>query len=120
MIRRPPESTRNDTPFPYTTLFRSEIGAEQEQLRHDRVVVVIGRQVAIGAGLRLGRAHRMREMRREGLARKARRRNGRLLDIRSEEQTYELQSLMRCSYAVFCLKKKKQTQLKKHYFMCFR
>src|SRR3546814_2149658 len=106
MIRRPPRSTRTDTLFPYTTLFRSR--------RHDRqsrpvgfpydvldptladqhaVHRVVGSdvgaeavggqpQVVAGRGLRI--------------------------EIRSEEHTSELQSLMRISYAVFCLKKKTQ------------
>src|SRR3546814_10573130 len=81
-----------------------EIGAEQQQLRHDRIIVVGGRQVAVAALLGFGPPYGMREVRREGLARKARRRDRRL---RSEEHTSELQSLMRISYAVFCLKKKK-------------
>src|SRR3546814_5676574 len=100
MIRRPPRSTRTDTLFPYTTLFRSpsihrhivdaNLGdhneaaiVDVEPIRHlvrpeqevmDRAVV---RLLPIGA--------------------------------RSEEHTSELQSLMRISYAVFCLKKKKKT-----------
>src|SRR3546814_1824575 len=76
MIRRPPRSTRTDTLFPYTTLFRSR--PEHYRLIVDRV----------GAG--------------EPLA------AGELAKLRSEEHTSELQSLMRTSYAVFCLKKKKQ------------
>src|SRR3546814_12262820 len=93
MIRRPPRSTRTDTLFPYTTLFRSreplKFGIEHETLRHR------GKRYApIPAGsiraqraavrVRLYRAHKQR----------------------SEEHTSELQSLMRISYAVFCLKKK--------------
>src|SRR3546814_17504750 len=81
MIRRPPRSTRTDTLFPYTTLFRS-VRVDQRQ-RFD--VVDEGRE-------------------RQPAAVDVRRR------IRSEEHTSELQSLMRISYAVFCLKKKKQTQ----------
>ena len=57
------------------------VGAEQQQLRHDRVVVVLGRQVAIGAGLGLGLAHGVREVRREGLAGEADRADRRLLHI---------------------------------------
>src|SRR3546814_2521706 len=74
MIRRPPRSTRTDTLFPYTTLFRS---------------------LALRVGRGLERAH-------AGGAHRH--------DPRSEEHTSELQSLMRISYAVFCLKKKKLTQ----------
>src|SRR3546814_5816095 len=74
MIRRPPRSTRTDTLFPYTTLFRSSARA------------------CPGSPLRCG--CRARSSLRRGSA-------------RSEEHTSELQSLMRISYAVFCLKKKK-------------
>src|SRR3546814_16598119 len=84
MIRRPPRSTRTDTLFPYTTLFRS---------RHDRP------DRARRGRRRRSRAGRRREA--AGRARGARRQ-------RSEEHTSELQSLMRISYAVFCLKKKKK------------
>src|SRR3546814_5254306 len=78
MIRRPPRSTRTDTLFPYTTLFRSA-GAGAWARRLD------------ACARRSGRA-RARGPPRAG---------------RSEEHTSELQSLMRISYAVFCLKKKK-------------
>src|SRR3546814_18364057 len=84
MIRRPPRSTRTDTLFPYTTLFRS--------LLQDSVLGLI---VLRGELMQI--TSRQRE--------KAR---------RSEEHTSELQSLMRISYAVFCLKKKKNKyQLRK-------
>src|SRR3546814_1758835 len=79
MIRRPPRSTRTDTLFPYTTLFRSHqhadrvsSGDRQRQLDHQR-------------------------------------------RPRSEEHTSELQSLMRISYAVFCLKKKKKNTRRHKY-----
>src|SRR3546814_19712964 len=77
MIRRPPRSTRTDTLFPYTTLFRSQ--------RRRKAA----RQQRAGRDDRLG------------------------IDIaaRSEEHTSELQSLMRISYAVFCLKKKNIIQV---------
>src|SRR3546814_17519060 len=84
MIRRPPRSTRTDTLFPYTTLFRSPIHAP----RIDGTVVSL---------------HRRPGRRGRGLRGPARR-------PRSEEHTSELQSLMRISYAVFCLKKKKHIQ----------
>src|SRR3546814_18705361 len=74
MIRRPPRSTRTDTLFPYTTLFRS-----CRQSRH-----LLGLVRAAGPS----RPHHRQR------------------DGRSEEHTSELQSLMRISYAVFCLKKK--------------
>src|SRR3546814_20863201 len=80
MIRRPPRSTRTDTLFPYTTLFRS-VGARLRQCD------------TVGFGIDA-------EQQLPGF------------DLRSEEHTSELQSLMRISYAVFCLKKKKQN---KHY-----
>src|SRR3546814_1226439 len=95
MIRRPPRSTRTDTLFPYTTLFRSlapehpgqklPVATRPAMLAFDRHVVA----------------------RRELLDD---------LDVggqRSEEHTSELQSLMRISYAVFCLKKKKQNNTRK-------
>src|SRR3546814_2165510 len=81
MIRRPPRSTRTDTLFPYTTLFRS-------RCRHG--APYLDRQRG-GPGLAAGRAG-------ERPCRPG----------RSEEHTSELQSLMRISYAVFCLKKKKK------------
>src|SRR3546814_7662571 len=87
MIRRPPRSTRTDTLFPYTTLFRSAFGGAD-----------IGQRIA-GHGDDIG-----------GLS------DRQCADVgieaqqaRSEEHTSELQSLMRISYAVFCLKKKKRT-----------
>src|SRR3546814_9848161 len=85
MIRRPPRSTRTDTLFPYTTLFRSV-----RRLRH--------------AGAISRRHHR------RASAHARRRRAVRRLP-RSEEHTSELQSLMRISYAVFCLKKKKSATI---------
>src|SRR3546814_9490814 len=88
MIRRPPRSTRTDTLFPYTTLFRSHVehGAVLARARgHDHPDDALYRG-GRGNGGPGGRDHR-----------------------RSEEHTSELQSLMRISYAVFCLKKKKKT-----------
>src|SRR3546814_6806052 len=97
MIRRPPRSTRTDTLFPYTTLFRSRrgdragdgtvIGHRPVGSRHldaaaSRDRLVVGDDRVVGGD-------------RDGVA-------------RSEEHTSELQSLMRISYAVFCLKKKKK------------
>src|SRR3546814_17176628 len=75
MIRLPPRSTRTDTLFPYTTLFRSDLVA-------DHVAVFI-HAVGVNSDTRTVAADR------------------------SEEHTSELQSLMRISYAVFCLKKKR-------------
>src|SRR3546814_4160887 len=115
MRRRPPRSTRTDTLFPYTTLFRSEV------LHHDAAVdgdidVIAGVVIdpyAILANFRglleAAVVHGVPdhlpcvESRHLGAARALQ---------RSEEHTSELQSLMRISYAVFCLKKKKNTTLK--------
>src|SRR3546814_3980137 len=113
MIRRPPRSTRTDTLFPYTTLFRS----------HGRAVRGDRRDAAQAPGDGEGRLARGPEDRGQAAARALQplhaadrhrgpgtgRRTGR---DRSEEHTSELQSLMRSSYAVFCLKKKKPTQTK--------
>src|SRR3546814_981967 len=100
MIRRPPRSTRTDTLFPYTTLFRSLL------VRVQRGAIAAGLVITIAI---TGRRHAQRlEQRRVGqvFPRRFRgRRHG-----RSEEHTSELQSLMRISYAVFCLKKKKKSQ----------
>src|SRR3546814_6499120 len=92
MIRRPPRSTRTDTLFPYTTLFRSR--------RPTRQGAAYGLERR-GAG---GRSPADRA--RRGLFSARLRLRGRARN-RSEEHTSELQSLMRISYAVFCLKKKK-------------
>src|SRR3546814_1616828 len=84
MIRRPPRSTRTDTLFPYTTLFRSgHRGERAELLMIDPILHHL--------------QHVARSFREHVETRVA----------RSEEHTSELQSLMRISYAVFCLKKKK-------------
>src|SRR3546814_9488279 len=104
MIRRPPRSTRTDTLFPYTTLFRS-IGLRHRQ-GHDEV----GRARA-GRGQSRGRPVTYAEKAIRHVSRRllvARRHQLHpIVYMRSEEHTSELQSLMRISYAVFCLKKKK-------------
>src|SRR3546814_8821789 len=99
IIRRPPRSTRTDTLFPYTTLFRSQPAERHGQDRQGHRV----RQRRQGGGGPRGRCRRGRRRRpdREGGRRLHRLRRG-----RSEEHTSELQSLMRISYAVFCLTKK--------------
>src|SRR3546814_1590334 len=95
MIRRPPRSTRTDTLFPYTTLFRSQgqPGAkrcETEYEQQDSPDKCTDMQTADRQQMRKTAApHRL------------------CILLRSEEHTSELQSLMRISYAVFCLKKKK-------------
>src|SRR3546814_11652160 len=95
MIRRPPRSTRTDTLFPYTTLFRSP--------NRDR------RRERASRGRDRGRPGSSPAVRREPRRRRIWLSQGHLLKLggRSEEHTSELQSLMRISYAVFCLKKKK-------------
>src|SRR3546814_8084492 len=88
MIRRPPRSTRTDTLFPYTTLFRSAIERLSQQHRTHTLDIhhLVGEAVA---------HHPVRS--------------------RSEEHTSELQSLMRISYAVFCLKKKNKKDENQEY-----
>src|SRR3546814_10552980 len=104
MIRPPPRSTRTDTPFPYTTLFRSRHHAEQQ---HHRAAGVAHRRPEVGrAELR---DHRDRAAFGEhgvDVERAAAVEDRAGDQARSEEHTSELQSLMRISYAVFCLKKK--------------
>src|SRR3546814_1638298 len=93
MIRRPPRSTRTDTLFPYTTLFRSACRRNAHRAAQN---AVHGKRAASDLG------------------------GGRIAAViggyderRSEEHTSELQSLMRISYAVFCLKKKKKQRKKR-------
>src|SRR3546814_10630092 len=96
MIRRPPRSTRTDTLFPYTTLFRSQpVGAA----RDEQEVIAFGRK-PFGIGYTDAREAPVITATFVWLIT--------VLPFRSEEHTSELQSLMRNSYAVFCLKKKKQ------------
>src|SRR3546814_3685921 len=82
MIRRPPRSTRTDTLFPYTTLFRSAVSGIHQLDRAHGGGQGDGGEIEQALGI----------------------------DERSEEHTSELQSLMRISYAVFCLKKKKKSR----------
>src|SRR3546814_10569127 len=97
MIRRPPRSTRTDTLFPYTTLFRSE-----HRLRNRDML--LGRRRALAAEQGIEQTGEVRAA--EAAEQQQQRQND-----RSEEHTSELQSLMRISYAVFCLKKKTTHQL---------
>src|SRR3546814_6050901 len=110
MIRRPPRSTRTDTLFPYTTLFRSQRAGSAAVAGTARADG--GRHG--GAAQRKRRACRLADSTSGALCRWGR---GDVADRadsagadRSEEHTSELQSLMRISYAVFCLKKKKQNK----------
>src|SRR3546814_18567582 len=115
MIRRPPRSTRTDTLFPYTTLFRSALrrGIEPD-VRRGGIAQVPGTRRA-GAGIRAraaGRGDAVASRRYRCRAAVDRRAGGLKEAVnrrwtRSEEHTSELQSLMRISYAVFCLQKKK-------------
>src|SRR3546814_3301609 len=96
MLRRPPRSTRTDTLFPYTTLFRSSLpfkllgkGVLMHSTIDTRILHIVQQAAHYGIGtMSLGEALTA------------------ALVLRSEEHTSELQSLMRISYAVFCLKKK--------------
>src|SRR3546814_5843151 len=98
MIRRPPRSTRTDTLFPYTTLFRSGRSASRGSLSEGG---------APGAAPPGAAEHwRSRSANKERTEVRPRATGDVISDVRSEEHTSELQSLMRISYAVFCLKKK--------------
>src|SRR3546814_8100651 len=107
MLRRPPSFTRTDTLFPYTTLFRSIPPVIASSLSHRREAMVgfdTSRRARVtrtcGAPSAETKSCAARPMRRSS---------------RSEEHTSELQSLMRISYAVFCLKKKKYISYKLSY-----
>src|SRR3546814_6506123 len=132
MIRRPPRSTRTDTPFPYTTLFRSSpVEATQAVLRRierlqprlNAFITVAGEQAlrdaraaeqAVMDGRPLGPLHgvpfSVKDLCNTAGVRTTFGSHGYADNVpeRSEEHTSELQSLMRISYAVFCLKKKKK------------
>src|SRR3546814_2278451 len=97
MIRRPPRSTRTDTLFPYTTLFRSSVEPLDQICGLGEIVRRRGCDLGVDAD-------RTTDVDRDDV--------GALLGERSEEHTSELQSLMRISYAVFCLKKKNKTHNK--------
>src|SRR3546814_5072367 len=105
MIRRPPRSTRTDTLFPYTTLFRS-VGEGAESRTHQLREGLDRAGFDRDAGAHCAALEPLRD-----LGRPTARPGLEILELgggdRSEEHTSELQSLMRISYAVFCLKKKK-------------
>src|SRR3546814_11289686 len=94
MIRRPPRSTRTDTLFPYTTLFRSPKAGRSPASAADRD--------------RIPARHRAPANRARGNPGGGWGAGCLIVRPRSEEHTSELQPLMRISYAVFCLKKKKK------------
>src|SRR3546814_4233026 len=110
MIRRPPRSTRTDTLFPYTTLFRSALSAIDlvtlnmdfdTGADHEQIVARLLPRIAAQAPHRPVAEH-------ERVARWV---LENLINVRSEEHTSELQSLMRISYAVFCLTKKNKQNI---------
>src|SRR3546814_3143188 len=107
MIRRPPRSTRTDTLFPYTTLFRSHSLTAVGRQKDDACGFECPAHLVTRRFVHLERVSGLKALERgkryQGLF------SERLLipTQRSEEHTSELQSLMRISYAVFCLKKKK-------------
>src|SRR3546814_1577135 len=107
MLRRPPRSTRTDTLFPYTTLFRSRRKRDL-LIRHQKIVGAAGRRAVF--------AREPAALDADAIGLEA----GVALDhggqaARSEEHTSELQSLMRISYAVFCLEKKNKNQTEHTY-----
>src|SRR3546814_1476630 len=113
MIRRPPRSTRTDTLFPYTTLFRSAVQdcpntTEHVHRPHTRYRKARLPYIAKATGQSRFRRSRPGQFLARGYTpcHGATDRAYRKGDRRSEEHTSELQSLMRISYAVFCLKKK--------------
>src|SRR3546814_6278643 len=98
MIRRPPRSTRTDTLFPYTTLFRSDLLVDLLRLLAPvEVLDIVDESALVSVALDLRLVAAVIGDRDPEAA----------IEERSEEHTSELQSLMRISYAVFCLKKKK-------------
>src|SRR3546814_3336649 len=118
MIRRPPRFTRSDTLFPYTMLFRS-VSALVLRLLYERGrIIVVGCRSSVPLFLSVFVLHSSCRARRR--PHRPRRRQERPSIVRrwtmarSEEHTSELQSLMRISYAVFCLKKKTIDSQHKH------
>src|SRR3546814_10415314 len=128
MLRRPPRSTRTDTLFPYTTLFRSSDGCppQKEESSMDMQTITVtggvgrdaelrstqrGDQVCsfnVGVNQGYGDKKSTNWYRVSLWGKRGESLQPYLLKGRSEEHTSDLQSLMRISYAVFCLKKKKQ------------
>src|SRR3546814_3124354 len=103
MIRRPPRSTRTDTLFPYTTLFRSIPTAMWDKVMEGTLRrTMLGCRYGVIEMLKSGGGSIINTSSMYGVG------------ARSEEHTSELQSLMRISYAVFCLKKKNNTKQAQH------
>src|SRR3546814_1540519 len=112
MIRRPPRSTRTDTLFPYTTLFRSPqalrdyVRSVSKTVFHPAGTAKMGapddRMAVVGEDLKVRGIDGLRVVDASIMP---------TLVSRSEEHTSELQSLMRISYAVFCLKKKNKSEV---------
>src|SRR3546814_2610708 len=110
MIRRPPRSTRTDTLFPYTTLFRSFDLVTGQRPNTGRLGISDAYWNSFeGSAARTFGAHALAL----GLSYAGYSDDNRTHTTRSEEHTSELQSLMRISYAVFCLKKKNNTKHKR-------
>src|SRR3546814_5286230 len=107
MTRRPPRSTPTDTLFPYTTLFRSHRGSTSHFRRSSSNFLKItgSRFTSLCSAPRKKKAPSVIDGASSALCRRG---------VRSEEHTSELQSLMRISYAVFCLKKKKSIYTNNH------
>src|SRR3546814_3056230 len=105
MIRRPPRSTRTDTLFPYTTLFRSLVDSALCDAHFGKGFALID----LGRG-DLAEAELLKAMQMAPDNAQFANEYAELFKSRSEEHTSELQSLMRISYAVFCLKKKKNNK----------
>src|SRR3546814_18662185 len=120
MIRRPPRSTRTDTLFPYTTLFRSRqhlynnftCGAQLAQSLDQRCIGAPRRAYGLGYRRRRQTRRQLAQIKTEACSWAGTAKSTPYAIVaasahqRSEEHTSELQSLMRISYAVFCLKKK--------------
>src|SRR3546814_2908069 len=112
MIRPPPRSTRTDTRFPYPTLFRSadRRGLLPRFAHPDALQTQHHLCRAMARRSQRGRDPGAAEDRHEDQGEANGRDRGRAEEARSEEHTSKLQSLMRISYAVFCLKQKKHTE----------
>src|SRR3546814_2703854 len=124
MRRRPPRSTRTDTLFPYTTLFRSEKAhpdvfnillqvLDDGRLTDGQGRTVDFRNTVIVMTSNLG-SQMIQELDGDGSAESYTQMKAAVMGVRSEEHTSELQSLMRISYAVFCLKKKNNNIRQQH------